>query len=104
MINSGLTLGGLINELKRFPSDSKIVYDFCDFYPSGLASYRGYYEDLALGFSRDYDDKEAPTVKEILNVLEQAIGKEFYGYKGGNYKAGKNSALWVSLWGETNRS
>lgn len=97
-----LTLGELIDLLsRRSPAfeDNKpqtVRFDFGDFVPSKLLSYRGYYEQLALGF-REYDDV---TVAELLLELQGAVGKTFEGYKGGRYRMGRGTAVWASNWGQ----
>lgn len=57
-------------------------------------SYRGYYSDLA------FSPIAAPNnVGAILNLAEGALGKSFYGYKGGDNIMSKNTPLWVASYG-----
>lgn len=92
MINGGLKLGQLLEQLRKHDAVRDIAFDFCGLAPAGLHSYRGFYEDLAL----DYDSDIYPTVGAVATELEEAIGKTFTGYKGGEYRMGEDSTLWVS--------
>ena len=83
-----MTLGKIIKRLKELPQDMKI---------SGLgelASYRGYYIDLA--FEPDVKEK---TVSELLTECQSAMGKVFVGYGGGEYMMGELTPLWVAPYG-----
>lgn len=86
----GLNVGAVIERLKRMGQEEQVT--------TTLESYRGYYEDAALG----YGDGKYPKVKDLLAHFEATIGKVFHGWKGGNgtpisYK----TALWVANPGET---
>lgn len=92
MINEGLDLGQLITLLQGQPADDGLIFDFGGTRPTSLSSYRGYYEDLAVGFS----DEGAATVGDFLAVLKAAVGESFYGYKGGSYRMSERSTVWVA--------
>lgn len=91
-----LTLGKLIEQLERRGQKQSVRYDFCGLSPFRIASYRGYYEDLAIGWR----EGEAPTVSGLLAELKIAIGCTFQGYKGGDFHMDAATNLWVSNWGE----
>jgi hypothetical protein len=63
----------------------------------GLASYRGYYEQLALviGDDRGAGMQHAWTITQFADELESSIGKVYTGYKGGEYKMHKDTYIWV---------
>ncbi|MGA9772343.1 MAG: hypothetical protein WBV94_25140 [Blastocatellia bacterium] len=86
-----MKLGELITILKRHEQDKFVRYDFVHFTPDGIDSYRGYYEQLAIGYSQ----KEIK-VAQLLDLLKQAVGRKFEGYKGGQYAMHENTPLWVS--------
>ena len=86
-----LTLGELIQALKRQEEHRTVKFDFCYFVPTGVHSYRGYYEQLAV----NYEDAEAHKVEDFLKVLEDALGEDFCGYKGGVYKMKESTPVWV---------
>jgi hypothetical protein len=87
---SQMTLGKFIERLKELRPEM---------YMQGLEnphSYRGYYCDLA--FERT--DK-ITSVKEVLELCQNAMGEIFHGWKGGEYAMNKNTLIWVSIEGCT---
>lgn len=87
-----LTLGQFIERLRPYKDEKYISYDFVHFKPTGLHSYRGFYEDLAIGYSTDSETTPA----SLLAECEKAIGKIFTGYKGGDFEMNYNTVLWVA--------
>jgi hypothetical protein len=88
-----MTLGELVSALKRKDQDAWITFDFVHFRPAGgVHSYRGYYEDLAIGYESGGDTK----VRDVVKWLEEANGQSFYGYKGGEYVMDSETAVWVA--------
>lgn len=85
-----------INNLNKKNCAGGIVFDFYDLVPTELISYRGYYNELALECDKGYI-----SIIDFLNLLKSAIGKEFYGYKGGTYIMDKETPVWVSAYGES---
>ena len=94
-----LNIGELIAALQRLDQRDEVRIDFAADHPGDLDSYRGYYEDLAIGYSH-----EECTVGELLQRLENAAGEVFEGYKGGEYQMNKNTAVWVADYGSTGRA
>jgi hypothetical protein len=98
MVDNQMTLGELLRALKRCDQDKYIAFDFANFMPAdGVDSYRGYYEDLAIGYAHGVDTK----VADVVKWLEEAEGKIFDGYKGGEYLMGSDTAVWVANHGTT---
>ena len=92
-----LTLGQLIARLKKEDADDTVQFDFGGLSPTHFGSYRGCYEDLALGFTEDScSASRATTVGELLKRAEQCIGATFTGYKGGEYTMGDHTGVWVA--------
>ncbi len=88
-----LTLWELILKLEAIEDKTIDVYfDFCDIWPTSLDSRRGSYDEIALW--RDADSRK--TVEELLTDCKQAIGKEYHGYKWGEYIMSKNTPVWVA--------
>lgn len=86
---SGLTLGELIKHLKNMHPQEP-VKKFVKPH-----SYRGYYNDLAI---EPVDNNF--TAGEFLTMLtNEALDKEFYGYKGGAYIMHKNVDVYIARWG-----
>lgn len=98
MADNQMTLGELLRELRGHDQDKFIAFDFANFNPAdGVDSYRGYYEDLAIGYADGVDTK----VGEVVKWLEEAEGKTFYGYKGGEFTMYEDTAVWVANHGTT---
>lgn len=101
-----MTLGEFIRALERQDADETVKFDFVHFGPTTFQSYRGYCEQLALGYeecgrthrnaSYDY-----PTVAVLLTHARATIGKQFTGWKGGEYVMQADTQLWVANAGET---
>ena len=84
-----MTLGALITELQAVDAARLIVG------LGHLASYRGYYSDLAFA-----PDTQPRTVADVLTTCRDAMGKVFEGYKGGDFLMGERTPLWVAPWGD----
>lgn len=110
-----LTYGQLIKALKDAPSDAKF-----DERVKGIGSWRGSYVEVALftednglyaedeeftGDYKKYDewakehsievDKLPTNANELGELLESLIGKDFIGYKGGNFTIEEYKPLWL---------
>ena len=97
-MSAPITLGRLIKLLELEPQENDVRYDFARFTTNGVNSYRGYYDQLAIGFT---DDADRPVkVSELLKELESAVGGTFAGYKGGEYKMDKNTPVWCANYGD----
>lgn len=86
-----LTLGQLIESLRKMPPDTKISPAL-----TRPHSYRGYYSDLSFMAK---EEGEATTAAELLEKCEVALGATFCGYKGGDYFMGPESPLWIAEYG-----
>jgi hypothetical protein len=80
-----LTLGQLIDRLKRCDPDQEVPLGFY-----GPHSYRGDYHDLA------FEPKHDTTVAAMLHEAEYADGATFMGYKGGDYVMDRDSFVWLA--------
>jgi len=88
-----LNLGMLKNKLSDFNSGLLVEFDKGGS-PCEPHSYRGYYDQLALERS---DSKR--TVSEVLEILEEATGKTYTGYKGGDFRMTDYTMVWGSSYG-----
>ncbi len=91
--NYHLTLGKLIEELKKLPDDKQVVFSSGGS-PNYADSYRGYYSDLALESTDG-----AITVAQLRATAESALGHTFTGYKGGDFVMSSNTPLWCAAYG-----
>lgn len=92
-----MTLGEIIATLKRKDQDRSVTFGFDYSRPSGVSSYRGYYEDLAIGYKRGVEC----TVATLLLMLQDIDGKTLTGWKGGDYVMDSDTVLWMANPGES---
>ena len=85
------TLGQLIDALKPLSGDDRVRFAVGYISPCGLGSYRGYYEDIAIRFGHG-----ECSVATLLADCEEAVGKEFSGWKGGSYRMSRDTPVWVA--------
>lgn len=94
--SSQLTLGEIILKLEMIKNkDLLIVFEDKKHYPIDIGSWRGSYDELAIGYN-DTEGKELST-KKFLKILKGAVGKTFEGYKGGDFLMGRNTPIWIAL-------
>jgi hypothetical protein len=99
-----LSLGKLIEKLTPFVAnypDAPVMFDFCGFYPTEFASWRGDYAELALNYERH---QEPLSASRFLNLCQRTIGNTFVGYKGGDFKMSADTPVWVSAYGESDHT
>lgn len=78
-----MTIGELLETLKRANQDANIKYSFGGCSPTKIGSWRGIYAEPALGWE---DADQYPTVRDVVAELELSLdGRTYYGYKGGEY-------------------
>ncbi len=95
-----MTVSELIDALAQFSDDVEVRFPLGFSGPNGrIHSYRGFYEDVALGWTAD-DGHEEFTVGELTALLEGAIGDTFEGYKGGDYRCTRDTLCWVDNVGD----
>lgn len=100
-----MRLGELIRQLKACDPEKPIRYSFWRFVPTRPRSYRGSYDQLALGWEKPDDGgkeygEKWPKVRELLAWCEHALGKTYEGYKGGWYPMTERTMVWMANWGE----
>lgn len=102
-----ITLGQLITEIESFDlrnsSDEfkNVCFDFGSAVPTNLDSWRGSYSELALGYKfSGYDNTKEHfadiTANDLLQELKSAIGKEYTGWKGGDFIMNEDTPVWVA--------
>lgn len=93
-----LTLGELLLKLESIDdSDVPVYFDFEYLRPAGIGSWRGSYSELALSFASE----GRMSVDELLTLLKEAVGKEYTGYKGGEFIMSKHTPIWVANYGNS---
>lgn len=99
-----MSLGDLISKLEdiyehsdvmteRYNHEPTVNFDFEYLFPVGIDSWRGSYDELAIGFATDGNPM---TVGEFLNMLKDTVGKTLSGYKGGDFLMDEETPLWVA--------
>lgn len=93
-----MTLGELLDVLSGFEPDRRVVYageSFEGEQPSSIDSWRGIYADLALSHEPPRARGPVATVDSLLEVLRDAVGSTFTGWKGGDYTMTERTPVWV---------
>ena len=89
-----MRLGKLTELIAAAPRSLPVVFD-SDLPPGDLASYRGYYSNLAIEPAG-----EVPvTVAEFGAKLRAAHGATFKGYKGGDFEMDADTPVWAATYG-----
>lgn len=110
--NQQLSLGEFIKELEstdlKYDEETykEVEFDFGTAVPTELSSWRGSYDELALGYKLsgyDNDSEHFANTKadKLLEHLKSAIGKEYEGYKGGDYTMNEDTPVWVANYGHS---
>lgn len=107
-----ISINGLIEKLSPHEDckESRVYFDFCGLFPVSVGSWRGVYADPTLHFSADSywtGGKECrpPSIKEFIKMLRDAIdGREFTGWKGGEFSYTGRQILHVDNDGECNEN
>lgn len=89
-----LTLGSAIKKLAGLNGDLRITFNDTNLGPCDPGSYRGYYSDLSFEGT-----SEIVSVGDFLSDLKDSLGKEFEGYKGGEFVMDEKTPLWFSSYG-----
>lgn len=102
-----LTLGEIISRCEVIQakgyklydgSDPRVYFDFAHLRPTVLASWRGSYDELALGFE---EDGESPALGKFIEALKRADGETYTGYKGGDNVMSRHTPVWVANYGNS---
>lgn len=105
-----MKIGAVIEKLEKCKPDARVFYNFGYICPTCIDSWRGSYDEPALGYRVAYqsplknDEGEPPTVKELLAELKGAIepGNFFCGWKGDDsYSFNADSELHIDNGGES---
>jgi hypothetical protein len=86
--------------IEKYGKEASVKYDFGRLSPTYVSSWRGDYRELALDYVGT-NNKKPLTISMFYEMLKDAIGKIFTGYKGGDFLMGKNTPVWVSNYGES---
>ncbi|MHA2181075.1 MAG: hypothetical protein ACXAAH_06610 [Promethearchaeota archaeon] len=101
--NEQFSLGQLITECENISKDHddeeedlKVQYDFGYFQPDSIDSWRGSYDELALSYVDGIDiNVKSLDLKKFIEILKEADGKTYMGYKGGDFTMNRETPVWV---------
>lgn len=99
-----ITLGQLIKKLKDCQDkdgDAVVFFQF-DLVPCSVDSWRGSYCELAIEYKMREDDDLLLSL--FIKMLEDAVGKTFQGYKGGDYTMTEYTPVWAANYGISNNT
>lgn len=91
VIREQLTLGELLDLLEEWPLDANVSFDFCGLTPTTVASYRGFYNQLALGFG----EPGSMRLSALHENLFAACEARFEGWKGGSFVMTRETKMWA---------
>lgn len=98
-----LTLGELIDLLKSVDAEENCVVQFVfgDMVPLECRSWRGSYNELAIGFS-EYNPSfcSYPLLSSFIKQLEDTVGATFCGWYGGEYTMHTATPVWADKPGQ----
>jgi len=95
-----MTLGEMISALQKCDQDATVRFDFGGLHPASMDSYRGYYDQLAIGFESNLTGSNTGKVGWLLEQCQFSIEHVFHGYKGGEYQMSLDTPLWVANYGQ----
>lgn len=101
MANSDqLTLGEILSKCEAIAKNDRgdkdepcVQFDFEHLYPTDIDSWRGSYDELSLSFSSGFGEMK---LSAFIELLTSAVGKEFTGWKGGEYIMNRHTPVWVA--------
>lgn len=92
-----MNIGEMLSALKGMDGGKKVQFTFGEpCMPSSIHSWRGSYDEAAIGFERSHIMEDDITVKGFIDMIEDAMSRTHYGYKGGEYEFGPNTPVWVA--------
>jgi hypothetical protein len=95
-----ITLGKLIDAMEPYKdADGYVSFDFAGAVPTGIDSYRGWYERLSIAYSGDYGESMTP--KAFYAMLTNAVGSYYTGWKGGTYRMDRGTLVHIACPGCT---
>ena len=102
-----MTLGELAGSLEYVNPNAKVYTDFGARVESRIVgpfeSYRGYYEDLAIGYSGIGASLQASAgslLRAAQKIMNGGFSSTFTGYKGGEFAMNADTPIWISNYGE----
>lgn len=93
------TIKQVLDILKQAPSDASVHYSYFRCVPTVVDSWRGIYAEAALGWApSEYTNRI--TAQKLIKELEDSFGRQFTGWKGGEYCYYEDTPLHIDNPGE----
>lgn len=89
-----MTIGALITRLRELSPSTDVRYVFGGCPDLRVASYRGYYDEAALGWQGGDYGTEGVLAHDLAKALETQIGTVMTGWKGGEYPITRETPVW----------
>jgi hypothetical protein len=100
MSSGAMSLGKLREKLSAFDGNTEVVTSNGVTIYQEYFSYRGYYEDLSFSPEADLTPKPVSTVKDFIDIIDEALADGLMcGYKGGDFVIDNSTLAWVSPYG-----
>ena len=92
-----MTIGEILDAIANADDEASITFDFGGISPTKVDSWRGSYDEAAIGFSSGQYGEPCVTVKQFRAALQIALtpGVTYSGWKGGEYQYTKSTPLHV---------
>lgn len=101
-----LDFGDIIQTLKAICSkggdDAYVTFDWGCAWPTGFESYRGDYSQICMEYGGEHGHHE--TVKGLLAKMQDLLGTELIGWKGGDYTVDESKEVYVCCAGCTSET
>lgn len=94
-----MILKELLNKLSYFDKDTQIVVSDGGKLFNEIESYRGNYSDIYI--ARNSNAKRIHNVGQLYDALDASLGKDIYGYKGGEYIVWDTAEVYYAEYGHT---
>lgn len=97
------TINEVLAVLKKADPKAPVYFAPLCVVPTSVDSWRGSYNEPALGWAEPGNGLYAPTVEKLIKELEESIsGKLYYGWKGGEYTFTGDDTLHIDNPGRCN--
>lgn len=92
-----MTLGELRTLLANCKPDAKVRINFgSPTLPTGIESWRGSYDEASMTFGPSHITDEEIDATGVIAMIDDAMSKTHYGYKGGEYTFDRDTRVWIA--------
>lgn len=92
-----MTLGELRTLIANCDPSANVRINFgAPTLPTGIESWRGDYSEASITFGESSIRDEEITVEGFIAMIDDALSKTHYGYKGGEYYFDRDTRVWIA--------